>query len=326
MAEVTFENATFRHANFVKTRFGKRGDLSDVTFEDSVTFRPRPVGGGETLIDFRNAHLASGTLGQPESGQVFYDLTRGHIGAVILEHEHCERALFDYFRFCDTTFDGFDFTTHKAHLAESNWIIHRFLGDHLYSEETVSMTNPANLENTYLKAKNAASTFGERKAAAEFFIKEMVYRSKKNWLIATGHTVGSATDTSVTTRLKAFGKWGANRVLYQTSGYGERLWRVLYVSFVVILFWAFLYTLVPGGLEDGGTARGIGGLTQLFTLEGLEILSQNIYFSAATFIMLEYVGASPAGSLARWLASLQAYTGALLVAMFVFVLGRRVAW
>jgi uncharacterized protein YjbI with pentapeptide repeats len=324
--EANFGKANFRHANFIKTTFGKPGLFSDATFENSVEFRPQPVEGGETLIVLNQANLSAGSLSQPESGRVYYDLVNGEIGEVTLEHNNCNGELFDYFRFCNTTFSGFDFTTHKSHLAETNWTMHEFNGTHLLENNSLSMTNPANLENTYLKAKNAAADFGERKAAAEFFIKEMIYRGQKNWLIAKGHTIGSVTEISLSTRLKAFGKWGANRILHQTCGYGERLWRVIYASFITIIFWAVLYTIIPGGLEESGTTRGLDSVSQLITPQGLEIVGQNAYFSAATFITLEYVGTSPAGSLARWLASLQAYTGALLIAMFVFVLGRRVAW
>ena len=325
-AGADFTDVSFRYTNFTNTEFGEDAWFEGITVADSAVFRPQPAETDETLIHLENASLRGGTLGQPEVGRVFYDLTGGSIGAVRLDDTHCDLPLFDHFRFADTDFDGFDFTSHKAHLAENNWTIHEFAAQaDRVSGGAAAIENPATLENTYLKAKNAAADFGDRKAAAEFFIKEMLYRRRKNWDIATGHTVGSITEVSPRNRLRSLGKWVGNHILYQTCGYGERLWRVLYVSGAVIFFWGIIYTIIPQGIE-GGKARGVDSLAQLATPEGLIILGRNIYFSTATFITLEYVGGSPAGSTARWLASLEAFSGALLIALVVFVLGRRVAW
>lgn len=326
LAGADFTDVSFRYTNFTNTEFAEDAWFEGISVADSIVFRPQPTETEETLIHLENATLRGGTLGQPEGGRVFYDLTGGSVGAVRLDDAHCDLPLFDHFRFADTDFDGFDFTSHKAHLAENNWIIHEFAAQaDRVSGGTAAVENTATLENTYLKAKNAAADFGDRKAAAEFFIKEMLYRRKKNWDIAAGHTVGSITDVSPRNRLRSLGKWVGNHILYQTCGYGERLWRVLYVSGAVILFWGLIYTIIPQGIE-GGKARGVDSLAQLATPEGLIILGRNIYFSTATFITLEYVGGSPAGSTARWLASLEAFSGALLIALVVFVLGRRVAW
>ena len=348
VAEADFDEVSFRYANFAKTAFGDRGSFVGTTFSEAVRFRPVPIeaigagegtesgeaggsataggaaGSAETLVDLTDATVAGGTLGQPEAGSAFYDCTGSEIGRVTFDDAHCDRELFDYFRLCNTDFDGFDFTSHKAHLAENDWVIHEF-GAERTADGNGAVTNPATLENTYLKAKNCASDFGDRKAAAEFFIKEMLYRRKKNGYIATGRSVGSVTAASPRTRLNAVGKWIGNTILYQTCGYGERLWRVMYVSFAAILAWGLVYTLMPTGV-DGGGARTLESAAQLLTPEGIAVLGRNVYFSTATFITLEYVNGAPGGSMARWLASLEAFTGALLIALVVFVLGRRVAW
>jgi uncharacterized protein YjbI with pentapeptide repeats len=348
VGDADFNGVSFRYANFAKTAFGEGGSFSGAAFSEAVQFRPRPTaatGSGEstgpeethgptepgeavepaeTLVDLTDATVAGGTLGQPEAGSVFYDCTESEIGRVTFDDADCDRELFDYFRLCNTDFDGFDFTSHKAHLAENDWVIHEF-GAERTADGDGEVTNPATLENTYLKAKNCASDFGDRKAAAEFFIKEMLYRRKKNGHIATGRSVGSVTAVSPRTRLNAAGKWVGNAVLYQTCGYGERLWRVMYVSLAAIFAWGLVYTLMPTGV-DGGGARTLESAAQLLTPEGLAVLGRNVYFSTATFITLEYVNGAPGGSMARWLASLEAFTGALLIALVVFVLGRRVAW
>ena len=183
---------------------------------------------------------------------------------------------------------------------------------------------PATLENTYLKAKNCASDFGDRKAAAEFFIKEMVYRRRKNWDAAFTQEA----DVSLRNRAKALGKWFGNNVLHQTCGYGERLWRVVYVSAVAVALWGLMYATVSKGTTEstGLAAQDASGLLWLLSPEGIITLGENMYFSMVTFTTLGYGDIQPVGTTARTLAGLEAFFGALLVALVVFVLGRRVAW
>ncbi|WP_058364927.1 pentapeptide repeat-containing protein [Haloparvum sedimenti] len=350
-AGADFGRVTFAYANFRGTTFGEAATFVGVTVHESAAFRPEAGEHGETLVDLRDAAVGGGTMGQPEAGSAFYDLTDAVVGSVTLDHSDSAHPLFDHFRFCNTDFEGFDFSAHKAHLAENGWSIHEFAaGDAVIPEGSVAaIDNPATLENTYLKAKNCASDYGDRKAAAEFFIREMIYRRKKNWKIAAGYDVAEnanlathdaidavdafvpwdgdaedASDVGPLGRIRALGKWAGNNVLYQTCGYGERLWRIVYISSVAIVFWALLYTIVPTGGE-GSTLRTVTSASEFATPDGLLAVGQNMYFSTATFITLEYVGA-PGSSLARWLASLEAYFGALLIALVVFVLGRRVAW
>lgn len=298
----------------------------------------------EVLIDLKHSHLCKGEISQPEEGQSFYDFTNATIMEIVLNKDNCDIPLFNHFRFCVTQFDGFDWSSHKSHLAENNWNIHEFSvsPELLPDSESTSITNPATLENTYLKAKNGAKEFGDRKAAAEFFIREMLYRKEKNWKIATGYSVSNDLTSSIRstdikeelisitkggvdilTRLRALGKWAGNTILYQTCGYGERLWRIVYVSSVSIAIFAAFYTLIPSASSQ--TLRTVNSISKLTSFDGIVAIAQNMYFSTATFITLEYVG-NPGSSFARWLASLEAYFGALLIALVVFVLGRRVAW
>ncbi|MFY4816259.1 pentapeptide repeat-containing protein, partial [Haloarcula sp. AONF1] len=319
-----FDKASFLYANFTHTTFARDAAFTEAEFEHSVAFRPRPAE-SETLVDLSDAVVRGGTLGQPEQGDAFYDCTHAEVREVTLDDEHCTHGLFNHFRFCNTDFHGFDFTAHKTYLARNNWEIHTFAATEAADRsETEREFTPARLENTYLKAKNCASDFGDRKAAAEFFIKEMVYRRRKNWRAAFTREEA----VSPVNRTKALGKWIGNKVLHQTCGYGERLWRVVYVSAVTVFIWGVLYTTTTQGTtgSSGLTTQGIGGLSNLFSPEGAVVLGKNMYFSMVTFTTLGYGDIQPVGSTARALAGLEAFLGALLVALVVFVLGRRVAW
>ncbi|WP_276275910.1 potassium channel family protein [Haloarcula regularis] len=182
--------------------------------------------------------------------------------------------------------------------------------------------DPGELENTYLGAKNGADQVGDRKAAAEFFIQEMHHRRHKNARLAL-------TGEGPIERVTAAGKWFGNRLLHWSCGYGERLWRVVYVSVVAIVVWGLFYAFLSRGAADqttGITTTGLDGPAQLLTREGLVILSKNLYFSVVTFTTLGYGDIQPVGPISRALASTESFIGALLVALVVFVIGRRVAW
>ena len=190
-------------------------------------------------------------------------------------------------------------------------------------EEFRETTTPADLENTYLKAKNGADQVGDRHVAAQFFVQEMKYRRAKNYRFVRD------SDQDLGVRFVSAGKWLGNYLLHQSCGYGERLWRVVYASAVVVVGWSFMYaTLTEGTSGDaaGLTTEGLDSLSQLATPEGADIMVKNLYFSIVTFTTLGYGDIQPVGTLSRFLAGLESFLGALLVALVVFVLGRRVSW
>ncbi|TKX73897.1 hypothetical protein EXE46_12010 [Halorubrum sp. GN11_10-6_MGM] len=200
-------------------------------------------------------------------------------------------------------------------------------GEELYEmtgeEEFRETTTPADLENTYLKAKNGADQVGDRHVAAQFFVQEMKYRRAKNYQFVRDP------DQDLGVRFVSAGKWLGNYLLHQSCGYGERLWRVIYASVVVVLGWSLMYaTLTEGTSGDaaGLTTEGLDSLSQLATPEGADIMVKNLYFSIVTFTTLGYGDIQPVGTLSRFLAGLESFLGALLVALVVFVLGRRVSW
>ena len=92
-------------------------------------------------------------------------------------------------------------------------------------------------------------------------------------------------------------------------GYGERPWRVVGTSLLVILVFAGLYPLA-GGVELETDVAGPEFLTYL-------------YFSGVTFTTLGYGDVHPLTQLAQQLAVVQSFLGAALMALLVAVLTRR---
>jgi hypothetical protein len=95
--------------------------------------------------------------------------------------------------------------------------------------------------------------------------------------------------------------------LWLSCGYGERPWRAILTSFIVVLGYALLFT----GLDLKGPDGEIGS-----------DFMQCAYYSTVTFTTLGYGDIIPLG-FARYVAATEAFLGAWMMALFVFVFCRR---
>jgi hypothetical protein len=121
-----------------------------------------------------------------------------------------------------------------------------------------------------------------------------------------------------------YGLFGVATVNRYLTRHGESLAQLLIASAVLIIGAGILYPLL-GGVEDGDTVYRISTLAQLPTFEGIEALARGLYFSTITFTTIGYANVAPSGPYARVLVGIESLLGAIFVALFVFILGRRVA-
>ena len=121
-------------------------------------------------------------------------------------------------------------------------------------------------------------------------------------------------------RLIAGARYSRAKVARETLLYGESPWRVISGSVGFIIFAALLYPLSewlrPVGGEPITYSRIFGGEPGLFL--------ESLYFSTLTFTTLGMGDYEPLG-VGQVLATLNTAFGAVLVALLVFVLGRRAA-
>lgn len=112
------------------------------------------------------------------------------------------------------------------------------------------------------------------------------------------------------------------------TGYGMSPWRVIGTAAVVIVGSALLYPTI-GGLET----RADSGGSITWRIENPESVSRfffvfvmlrSLYFSTITFTTLGYGDITPVGTWARALAGAESLLGAMLTALLVFVLSRRI--
>lgn len=328
--EVTFAGATFREGgDFSGTTFGGSADFSAVAFEDRASFvaatfdgvasfddatlttgdftdaafrargsfegvRP-PDGHDPCRLDFHGSRLDAGTLGH--EGDVVYDLSEATVGDVTLGWSDEENP-FRAFCFWKTAFDGFSFDRYRDWLAANDWTIHSPGLDPFDNKPTDPGKRIMALESTYRKAKDGAGRVGDKRAASEFFRKEMRCRRRYH-----AHELSSA-DCPRRGRLKAGLDWVANLVLGATSGYGERPMRVVAtaVGTMAVFTAAFVLRLGPAAFDSP-----LG-----FVLLGME-----------SFVTLVLGGSPPVHDMVvQVLAQVEAFLGSFLIALFVFTLTR----
>lgn len=319
-------------SSFIRTKFGSgsdfRGaefkggysDFHDAEFNEWISFAESTLnnaifrGTVASVIELDDATIYEGEIQEPEDDSTFYDFTGTTFGDVTIRRRNCDHDLFDYFRVYRTDFDGFDFTDYKDELG-SKPEIHEFGHN---SDDELEET-PAGLEATYLKAKDGAKKVGDHELASKFFIKEMQYRRDRYKDEIENE------DLDWKRRAKLEFDRRVNWLYEMTSGYGEKPIRVILTSLSVVVLFTFLYPFWGIRQTGDGTARTLSYASASAPAEFLDVIAHSSYFSSVTFTTLGYGDLHPVG-FSRILSMVQSATGALLIALLIFVFGRSVKW
>ncbi|WP_146418261.1 pentapeptide repeat-containing protein [Haloarcula hispanica] len=123
-------------------------------------------------------------------------------------------------------------------------------------------------------------------------------------------------------------RWAQALISRLSLLYGESPWRVIGTSAVIIAIFGVLYSLVGGVTVTTKPSTHGFNLPQLFSFSvpaPIETLLMNIYFSVVTFTTLGYGDVQPSNAATQALAGIESLLGATLIALLVFVLGRRAA-
>lgn len=169
-------------------------------------------------------------------------------------------------------------------------------------EETVA--NEAGSREALIRAeaahrnlKESYKNEGDYGTAGEFFIREMSLRRR------------------VALMDREYGYWVMSNLIAGLCGYGERPTRVIFWWFAFTFTFALVY--FAGHLieySDGVSEIDYSTLGGLLTC---------IYFSVVTFTTLGFGDISPVTDAGRAVASVEAFTGAFMIALFVLVFGRK---
>lgn len=322
--QAEFDNASFDavfdQVSFEDAKFHEEIDLTAATRSDElvVDMSGAVVSEGRIVVqrDDVDRSPSDGPDGDAVQAAVYFDLTRATLGRVALESD--SDNVFDHVIVTETDFDGFDFARYADALYGTDWRLHT-------SSAPREPTDFHSIEITYTKAKEAAHVTGNIRAASKFFRSEMRYRRK-------GYLEGLRATSSTGRKLQFSGKAVANYLLDVLSGYGERPWRVVGISIGVIFACAALYPFLGGIRETSSEGSSVyafevfSGVPAIPFPEWMATFGRSFYFSVVTFTTLGYGDLQPASAVVRLVASMEAFVGALLMALLVFVLGRSVRW
>lgn len=119
----------------------------------------------------------------------------------------------------------------------------------------------------------------------------------------------------------AWAKWSYATAAKHVMGFGENPWRVVATSLATIFLWSLFYPLAGIQATDGGAVLTYSDSF----VETAQMFWKSLYFSTMTFTTLGYADFQ-LGNWARLLAMVESFVGALLMALLVFVLGRRTTY
>lgn len=115
-----------------------------------------------------------------------------------------------------------------------------------------------------------------------------------------------------------------NRLSGVLFRYGDSIWRVFGWSILLVLLFAVIYPLGGFLQRTAGADTSAAPITWGRIVSGEPLLIwDSLYYSALTFTSLGFVGYEPVGFGGQLLTVLETGSGAVLIALFVFVLGRR---
>jgi uncharacterized protein YjbI with pentapeptide repeats len=151
-------------------------------------------------------------------------------------------------------------------------------------------------ESAHRNLKESYKNEGDYETAGEFFIREMAVKRKTAWLD------------------REYGYWVMSSTIAGLCGYGERPARVIFWWFAFVFIFGVIYfgghLIAPSGEGDVDYGDWRGFATCL-------------YFSVVTFTTLGFGDFHPVTDAGRAVASLEAFTGAFMIALFVLVFGRK---
>lgn len=290
--DCSFSEARFGDVRLVDMTIADNLDVTGCTFEEVEI---RAIDSDHPILEFNDIRIDQGVVVVDEN--LSFDFRDAVLGDVEFDATDGVENAFEYVRFVNTDFDGFDFSTYSLELSAIGWEIHGLCIESETDADDYEVTT-SELVSTYLRAKNGANHVGDDTAAAEFFIKEMQFRRRKY------RRESSASGTFRSTVIWR-AKWFANAILDVSSGYGERPSRTTLTSLVIVTIFAAVYYLLDVTLPY----RGLLGY---------------FVFSIEAFVALVIGNPGTTDSILSFVVALEGFTGAFLIALFVFTLTRSI--
>lgn len=180
--------------------------------------------------------------------------------------------------------------------------------EHMADQTDYDVPDISKAQSVYRALEEVARKASRSRLQARCFVRrqDLTMRSYRESMV-NGDSIEERTIAGI--------RWARTKVTRATILYGESPWRIVASTAFVIALCAMLYPVY--GIETGG-----GILIYSTTNNTLQTLFESLYFSVVTFTTLGYGDVQPVG-LARLIATLETIAGSALLAMLVFVFGRR---
>jgi uncharacterized protein YjbI with pentapeptide repeats len=318
LQRVSFENADLQDAQLVDSY------LQRANFSGSDLFRANLDRTHARYTKFDGA-----TLEQAE-------LVDSDLQNAVFTDSNCQKAEFQGAILHDTVLAGAD--CRSANFTDS------LLYETVFSDTRInSLTTFYAPDNSYYDSiTSRPAQVYEESPMTSFDLEDDTHRLEAaRWVYRRLETLHEENAMSEEAREFHISKEEAERKLYKKRGewkgrlvkgamrwatrHGESLRQTITTWLAVILFFGVLYPFAGGIKDSERNLYRITSLSELATFDGLNDLLLNIYFSGITFSTIGYGDLSPAAPGTRTLVFVESLVGAVLVALLVFVLGRRVA-
>lgn len=238
-------------------------------------------------ISFYDSEIESGIV-RISDKESFYEWVNTTVGDISIVSS-IDRNPFKNILIENTRFNGFEFSNYRELLEDLNWNI-----DGYFHEAEQKRSDRR--ETTYSKAKSGAEQVGDYYAESQFFIKEQKSRRARH----KRKTKNADTVREFATNL---GKYSSNLFYDISCRYAESPKRVFHWSVVSVLSFSFIYWCLDIPLSE------------------LEYLTFSLQ-SFTSFIPGNGLKTLP--PLARFVTSIQSFTGTFLIALFVATMIRTV--
>jgi len=312
---VSFTEAIFKQdANFYESEFFGEVGFTNVKFQGVTNFQNLSLNDAE----FNGADLTGAVLSGAELCRVNFEsalLSRATLFGADLRGAKLNGAVIGDVRINeDTKFlghpsDDSDTSPHTVSAIRSQ---QECVYDPDYEEDN-EHANVDKAKSVYRALEELGGKHARPRLQARSFVRRQDLQKQNYWDDAT------ADDVSLEERLIAGARWSQAKVARTTLLYGESPWRVIAWSLGIILSFALLYPL--GGWMKPSDGNPIT-YAQIAS-NPVEILN-SIYYSTLTYTALGFGDFQPVG-LGRLLTTLETGLGAVMLALLVFILGRRAA-
>jgi len=284
------------NADFGETIFKYDANFEEATFEGDADFRLKYF---VKILNFSKIKTLPGKKLfirlNNEEGKISFE--RAHLENTFLDIELVEGILID---FTDA-------------LLRNTQIKKDQIENHILHEKKKEFSQAKEI---YLLLKNNFHSIGRYEDESWAFKKEKDMERKTYFHFKSSH------------------KWLWSCFLNVIYGYGERPWNVIVSAGILIFAFALLFSLTgignPEIIELTGTAihQTSGNIVDLAS-KGLlknnviRNFPDSLYFSTITFTTLGYGDFRPLKGRGRFLAGLEAFIGAFMMALFVYTFARR---